>query len=86
MLSHYYFFLTVEFQLNKMQLSTSIRSAGSPSRDYIKKKSALVLDKELAYQLARADAEVVCSNILAGVIIFSKGYQKPDLEKLPAPR
>jgi len=48
---------------------------------YQQKKSDLVLDKELGYQLARA--EVVCSNGLAGAIIFSKGYQEPDLEKLP---
>lgn len=48
---------------------------------YKRIKSDLVLDKELGYQLARA--EVVCSNGLAGVIIFSKGYQEPELEKLP---
>jgi hypothetical protein len=43
------------------------------------KKSDLILNKELGYQLAVAP--VTCSNGLRGNIVFSKGYQEPEIEK-----
>ena len=34
-------------------------------------------------QLSLATVAVTCSNGLAGQIIFSKGYQEPEIDKLP---
>jgi hypothetical protein len=43
------------------------------------KQNDLILNKELGYQLAAAP--VTCSNGLHGNIVFSKGYQEPELAK-----
>jgi len=45
------------------------------------KKPDLVLDKELGYQLV--NVAVTCPHGLAGNIVFSKGYQEPDLTHRP---
>jgi len=44
-------------------------------------KSDLVWNRELQYSLATI--AVTCANGLAGNIIFSKGYQEPEIDKLP---
>jgi hypothetical protein len=48
---------------------------------YRRIKSDLVWNQEL--QLSLASVTVTCSNGLAGQIIFSKGYQEPESDKLP---
>ena len=48
---------------------------------YRLKKSDLVWNPELQYALATV--AVICANGLAGNIIFSKGYQEPEIDKRP---
>ena len=48
---------------------------------YRRIKSDLVWNQEL--QLSLATVAVTCANGLAGQIIFSKGYQEPEIDKLP---
>ncbi len=47
---------------------------------YRLKKSDLIWNRELQYSLATV--AVTCANGLAGNIIFSKGYQEPEIDKL----
>jgi len=48
---------------------------------YRRIKSDLVWNQEL--QLSLATVAVTCANGLTGNIIFSKGYQEPEIDKLP---
>jgi hypothetical protein len=48
---------------------------------YRRIKSDLVWNQEL--QLSLATVAVTCTNGLVGNIIFSKGYQEPEIDKLP---
>jgi hypothetical protein len=48
---------------------------------YRLKKSDLIWNRELQYSLATV--AVTCANGLAGNIIFSKGYQEPEIDKRP---
>lgn len=48
---------------------------------YRRIKSDLVWNQEL--QLSLATVPVTCTNGLVGNIIFSKGYQEPEIDKLP---
>ena len=48
---------------------------------YRRIKSDLVWNQEL--QLSLSTVAVTCANGLAGQIIFSKGYQEPEIDKLP---